>query len=97
MHNYDGRNIYEFMKKVQYVAMLTPARQRSPQHWEFTEQDWSRGLHSGSALGPLRRRPARVGVPGAAAANVTKAKAKITADLRNCMTDFFGFKDGSDV
>jgi hypothetical protein len=76
------------------VGKLTPAMQRSPQHWEFAEQDWSRGLHSGTALGPLRRRPARVGVPGAAAANVTKAKAKITADLKNCMTDFlvFGFQ-----
>jgi hypothetical protein len=85
MHNYDGRNIYEFMKEVRDAEMLTPARQRSPQHSEFVLQVWSRGLHAGLGL-----RPSRILAPGAAAAKATKAKAKTMVDLKNCITSILG-------
>lgn len=63
------------------MVMLTPAMQRSAQHSEFVEQDWSRALHAGVGV-----RPSRILEPGAAAAKTTKVRAKRMVDLKNCIT-----------
>jgi hypothetical protein len=73
------------------VGVLTPARQRSPQHSELTAQDWRRGLQGAPPEPPPEPpepgfpRASRVSPPGAAAANVTKATARRMVDLKNCM------------
>jgi hypothetical protein len=61
------------------LRALTPATQRSPQHSEFTAQDWSKGLQ-GDFLASRVASSA-----GAATAKVAKAKAKRMVDLKNCI------------